>query len=90
MQTDEGYDKRSSIHLENTPRGSWASSIFNLHNSEADDLFLHLLERIDSEEQDQMNAAVRMYKRQSDLMCLYPPPEDVSQFYDLSYIKNES
>ncbi|KAJ8040484.1 Dedicator of cytokinesis protein 7 [Holothuria leucospilota] len=84
-QTDEGFDKRSSIHLENTPRGSWASSIFNLHNSEADDLYLHLLERVDSEEQDQMNAAVRMYKRQSDLMCLYPPPEDADAIERRNY-----
>ncbi|XP_071850435.1 dedicator of cytokinesis protein 7-like isoform X2 [Apostichopus japonicus] len=75
-QTDEGYDKRSSIHLENTPRGSWASSIFNLNNSEADDLFLQLLERVAMDEQDLMNANARMTKRQPNIMCLYPPPED--------------
>ncbi|XP_038048648.1 dedicator of cytokinesis protein 7-like isoform X3 [Patiria miniata] len=68
--------KRSSIHLDSTPRGSWASSIFDLKNSEGDALLPRLLEHTPVDTQDSINEDVRSQYRQPDLFCLYPSVEE--------------
>ncbi|XP_040062758.1 dedicator of cytokinesis protein 7 isoform X1 [Ixodes scapularis] len=55
-----------------TPRGSWASSVFDLRNSEADPLLPSLLERTPPEELDRRNALVRQESRHDALFELYP------------------
>ena len=63
--------------MNDTPRGSWASSIFDLKNSQADPLLPNLLERIPADETDSTNAAQRQQHRQDHIFSLYPPqPED--------------
>ena len=61
-----------------TPRSSWASSIFDLKNSEMDDLLPNLLEHIPIEKQDEINADTRRSNRNHHIFNLYPPLEDVS------------
>ncbi|XP_033636293.1 dedicator of cytokinesis protein 7-like isoform X4 [Asterias rubens] len=68
--------KRTSIHLDSTPRGSWASSIFDLNNSEGDAPLPRLLEHTPVERQDSINEDVRSQSRQPDLFCLYPGVEE--------------
>ncbi|XP_022087787.1 dedicator of cytokinesis protein 7-like isoform X2 [Acanthaster planci] len=68
--------KRSSIHLDNTPRGSWASSIFDLKNTESDALLPRLLEHTPIDRQDSINEDVRAHNRQRDIFCLYPVVEE--------------
>ncbi|KAL3252390.1 hypothetical protein MRX96_017703 [Rhipicephalus microplus] len=55
-----------------TPRGSWASSVFDLRNSAADPLVPALLERTPPEELDRRNAAQRLERRHDALFELYP------------------
>ncbi|XP_075527914.1 dedicator of cytokinesis isoform X1 [Dermacentor variabilis] len=55
-----------------TPRGSWASSVFDLRNSAADPLVPSLLERTPPEELDHRNAAQRLERRHDALFELYP------------------
>ncbi|CAN8028774.1 unnamed protein product, partial [Ixodes persulcatus] len=55
-----------------TPRGSWASSVFDLRNSEADPLLPSLLERTPPEELDRRNALLRQESRHDALFELYP------------------
>lgn len=69
--------ERTSIHLSDTPRGSWASSIFDLKNSQADPLLPHLLERLPADQVDEVNDAERRQNRQDAIFCLYPPQPDV-------------
>ena len=73
--------KRTSIHLDSTPRGSWASSIFDLNNSEGDAPLPRLLEHTPVERQDSINEDVRSQSRQPDLFCLYPGVEEVSKVF---------
>ncbi|KAI0241313.1 Dedicator of cytokinesis protein 7 [Lamellibrachia satsuma] len=68
--------ERTSIHLSDTPRGSWASSIFDLKNSQADPLLPHLLERLPADQVDEVNDAERRQNRQDAIFCLYPPQPD--------------
>ena len=71
--------KRSSIRMsDGTPRSSWASSIFDLKNSEMDELLPRLLEHIPNTEQDEINTDTRRNNRNHYLYRLYPPLEDVS------------
>lgn len=69
--------KRRSVGLDETPRGSWASSIFDLKNSSADALLPSVLERTAAEDMDRRNTESRLQGRHSDLLGLYPPPDEV-------------
>ncbi|XP_071486500.1 dedicator of cytokinesis protein 7-like [Diadema antillarum] len=68
--------KRTSIHLDSTPRSSWSSSMFDLSRSENDALLPGLLDRIPIEKQDGMNEEVRLRYRETDIFSLYPPPDE--------------
>ncbi|KAM9493065.1 dedicator of cytokinesis protein 7 isoform 4-T4 [Clarias gariepinus] len=68
--------KRRSLSLDDTPRGSWASSIFDLKNSSADALLPSLLERTVAEDMDHRNAETRQQGRYTDLLGLYPAPDE--------------
>lgn len=69
--------KRRSVSLDETPRGSWASSIFDLKNSSPDVLLPSVLERTAAEDMDRCNTEARLQGRHSDLLGLYPPPDEV-------------
>ena len=69
--------KRQSIHMNDTPRGSWASSIFDLKQSQADALLPNLFERTSSEEVDRNNDTQRQQNRQDSIFSLYPLSEEV-------------
>lgn len=69
--------KRRSVSLDETPRGSWASSIFDLKNSSPDALLPSVLERTAAEDMDRRNTEARQQGRHSDLLGLYPPPDEV-------------
>lgn len=71
--------KRRSVGLDETPRGSWASSIFDLKNSTPDALLPSVLERTALEDMDHRNTEARQQGRHSDLLGLYPPPDEVCQ-----------
>lgn len=64
--------------MDDTPRGSWASSIFDLKNSSADALLPSLLERTAAEDMDHRNAENRQQGRHPDLLGLYPAPDEVN------------
>uniref|UniRef100_A0A3P8SU22 Dedicator of cytokinesis 6 n=1 Tax=Amphiprion percula TaxID=161767 RepID=A0A3P8SU22_AMPPE len=69
-------DQRRSVSLDETPRGSWASSIFDLKNSSPDVLLPSVLERTAAEDMDCRNTEARLQGRHSDLLGLYPPPDE--------------
>lgn len=69
--------KRRSVSLDETPRGSWASSIFDLKNSAPDALLPSVLERTAPEDMDHRNTKARLQGRHIDLLGLYPPPDEV-------------
>uniref|UniRef100_A0A668AKZ1 Dedicator of cytokinesis 6 n=1 Tax=Myripristis murdjan TaxID=586833 RepID=A0A668AKZ1_9TELE len=75
-QDDQDDAKRRSVSLDDTPRGSWASSIFDLKNSSPDALLPSVLERTAAEEMDRRNTDARLQGRHSDLLGLYPPPDE--------------
>ncbi|XP_041854158.1 dedicator of cytokinesis protein 7-like isoform X2 [Melanotaenia boesemani] len=75
-QDDQDDAKRRSVSLDETPRGSWASSIFDLKNSSPDALFPSVLERTAAEDMDLHNTEARLQGRHSDLLGLYPPPDE--------------
>lgn len=56
---------------------SWASSIFDLKNSSPDALLPSVLERAAAEDMDRRNTEARLQGRHSDLLGLYPPPDEV-------------
>uniref|UniRef100_A0A8C9XPH0 Dedicator of cytokinesis 6 n=1 Tax=Sander lucioperca TaxID=283035 RepID=A0A8C9XPH0_SANLU len=68
--------KRRSVSLDETPRGSWASSIFDLKNSSPDALLPSVLERTAAEDMDRRNTEARLQGRHSDLLGLYSPPDE--------------
>ncbi|XP_074836429.1 dedicator of cytokinesis protein 6 isoform X3 [Carettochelys insculpta] len=68
--------KRRSPSLDDTPRGSWASSIFDLKNSAADPLLPALLERPALEEVDRQNQELRRENRHPELLALFPTPDE--------------
>uniref|UniRef100_A0A7N6BU68 Dedicator of cytokinesis 7 n=1 Tax=Anabas testudineus TaxID=64144 RepID=A0A7N6BU68_ANATE len=55
-----------------TPRGSWACSIFDLKNSLPDALLPHLLDRAPNEEIDRHNEDQRKANRHRELFALHP------------------
>lgn len=65
------------MSLDDTPRGSWASSIFDLKNSSPDALLPSLLERTAPEDMDRHNTENRKHGRHRDLLGLYPAPDEV-------------
>ncbi|KAH9366287.1 hypothetical protein HPB48_010298 [Haemaphysalis longicornis] len=69
-----------------TPRGSWASSVFDLRNSAADPLVPSLLERTPPDELDRRNAAQRLERRHDALFDLYPHQDEVSEnfYFDMN------
>ncbi|KAK3891189.1 hypothetical protein Pcinc_004905 [Petrolisthes cinctipes] len=69
---DHGSSRQSSSHLSDTPRGSWASSVFDLRNSLADPLLPSLLSRIPLDTVDANNHQSRVQNRQESLYVLYP------------------
>lgn len=69
---------RHSVSLSDTPRGSWASSDFDLRNSASDSLIPSLLERAPIEEVDNLNEVRRMDNRQEAVFSLYPMHDEVS------------
>ncbi|XP_043955474.1 dedicator of cytokinesis protein 7-like isoform X6 [Gambusia affinis] len=75
-QDDQDDSKRRSVSLDETPRGSWASSIFDLKNSSPDVLLPSVLERTAAEDMDRNNTEARSQERHSDLLGLYPPPDE--------------
>ncbi|KAG9470120.1 hypothetical protein GDO78_018818 [Eleutherodactylus coqui] len=68
--------KRSSASMDETPRGSWASSIFDLKNSSPDPLLPNLLDRTPLEEMDRINAEQRRDNRHAHILSLYPAPDE--------------
>ncbi|XP_047664248.1 dedicator of cytokinesis protein 7-like isoform X1 [Tachysurus fulvidraco] len=73
---DQDDLKRRSLSLDDTPRGSWASSIFDLKNSSADALLPSLLERTAAEDVDHHNTENRQQGRYPDFLGLYPAPDE--------------
>lgn len=79
---------RHSSHLSDTPRGSWASSVFDLRNSVADPLLPSLLSRIPLDTVDNNNQQSRQENRQvlhhliTYLMYAYP----CIYVYDFAYL----
>ncbi|XP_030052865.1 dedicator of cytokinesis protein 6 isoform X2 [Microcaecilia unicolor] len=73
---DEDEAKRRSVSLDDTPRGSWASSIFDLKNSTPDSLLPSLLERTAMEETDCRNKEMRKENRHREIMSLFPAPDE--------------
>ncbi|XP_035223308.1 dedicator of cytokinesis protein 7-like, partial [Stegodyphus dumicola] len=67
---------RQSFQLADTPRGSWASSVFDLRNSQADPLIPSLLDHTPSEALDYMNEIKRQENRTDSVFALYPPMDD--------------
>uniref|UniRef100_A0A8C2KSE2 Dedicator of cytokinesis 6 n=1 Tax=Cyprinus carpio TaxID=7962 RepID=A0A8C2KSE2_CYPCA len=75
-QDEQDDSKRHSVSLDDTPRGSWASSIFDLKNSTPDALLPSVLERTAAEDMDRRNAENRQQCRHADLLGLYPVPDE--------------
>ncbi|XP_030062504.1 dedicator of cytokinesis protein 7 isoform X8 [Microcaecilia unicolor] len=70
---DEQDDlKRRSMSIDDTPRGSWACSIFDLKNSLPDSLLPNLLDRTPNEEIDHQNEEQRKSNRHKELFALHP------------------
>ncbi|KAM9115232.1 dedicator of cytokinesis protein 6 isoform 2-T2 [Pangshura tecta] len=68
--------KRRSPSLDDTPRGSWASSVFDLKNSVADPLLPALLGHTAPEELDCCNEELRKENRHPELLALFPAPDE--------------
>ncbi|ETE63591.1 Dedicator of cytokinesis protein 7, partial [Ophiophagus hannah] len=77
-QGDTDDIKRCSGSLEDMPRGSWTSSIFDLKNSAADFLLRSLLVHTAIEETDRSNEELRKKNRHREILALYSAPDEVS------------
>ncbi|ESP02458.1 hypothetical protein LOTGIDRAFT_199704 [Lottia gigantea] len=75
-QFERDSNKRQSIHMNETPRGSWASSIFDLKQSQADLMLPNLFDRLTPETVDKNNENNRQEKRQDNIFSLYPQQEE--------------
>lgn len=73
------------MQMSDTPRGSWASSIFDLKQSQADPLVKSLFDRIPAEDVDRNNDNQRKQNRQASIFSLYPSLDEVS-FIILSFV----
>lgn len=65
------------MSIDDTPRGSWACSIFDLKNSQPDALLPNLLDRTPNEEIDHHNEDQRKSSRHKELFALHPAPDEV-------------
>jgi hypothetical protein len=65
------------MSIDDTPRGSWACSIFDLKNSLPDALLPNLLDRTPNEEIDHQNDDQRKSNRHKELFALHPSPDEV-------------
>lgn len=82
---DEQDDlKRRSMSIDDTPRGSWACSIFDLKNSLPDALLPNLLDRTPNEEIDRQNDDQRKSNRHKELFSLHPSPDEEEPIERLS------
>ncbi|GAB1288661.1 Dedicator of cytokinesis protein 7 [Apodemus speciosus] len=82
---DEQDDlKRRSMSIDDTPRGSWACSIFDLKNSLPDALLPNLLDRTPNEEIDRQNDEQRKSNRHKELFALHPSPDEEEPIERLS------
>ncbi|XP_048256489.1 dedicator of cytokinesis protein 7-like isoform X1 [Haliotis rufescens] len=75
-QEKQESNKRQSLHLNETPRGSWASSIFDLKQSQADALLPNLFQRMSYDDVDHNNENQRQQNRQDNIFSLFPPQEE--------------
>ncbi|XP_040096592.1 dedicator of cytokinesis protein 6 isoform X8 [Oryx dammah] len=73
---DSDDPRHSSGSLDDTPRSSGASGIFDLRNLAADSLLPSLLERVAPEDVDRRNEALRRQHRPRALLALYPAPDE--------------
>lgn len=65
--------------MNDTPRGSWASSIFDLKQSQADVLLPNLFEQMSYEQVDKQNEDQRQQHRLDSLFSMYEIPDEVKQ-----------
>eukprot|EP00079_Xenopus_tropicalis_P015857 XP_004913998.1 PREDICTED: dedicator of cytokinesis protein 7 isoform X11 [Xenopus tropicalis] len=75
-QDDQDDMKRRSMSIDDTPRGSWACSIFDLKNSASDALVPNLLDRTPNEEIDHQNEDQRKSSRHKELFALHPDQDE--------------
>ena len=78
MLSPQDTNKRLSIHINDGPRGSWASSIFDLNQSQADTLLPNLFDRISKDDVDRNNENLRQQNRYDNLFSLYPAEFEVN------------
>uniref|UniRef100_A0A2I3GCR6 Dedicator of cytokinesis 7 n=1 Tax=Nomascus leucogenys TaxID=61853 RepID=A0A2I3GCR6_NOMLE len=83
-QDDQDELKRRSVSIDDTPRGSWACSIFDLKNSLPDALLPNLLDRTPNEEIDRQNDDQRKSNRHKELFALHPSPDEEEPIERLS------
>uniref|UniRef100_A0A452UGS9 Dedicator of cytokinesis 7 n=1 Tax=Ursus maritimus TaxID=29073 RepID=A0A452UGS9_URSMA len=84
FESDEDDLKRRSMSIDDTPRGSWACSIFDLKNSLPDALLPNLLDRTPNEEIDRQNDDQRKSNRHKELFALHPSPDEEEPIERLS------
>uniref|UniRef100_A0A803V3V2 Dedicator of cytokinesis 7 n=1 Tax=Ficedula albicollis TaxID=59894 RepID=A0A803V3V2_FICAL len=77
-------EQRRSMSIDDTPRGSWACSIFDLKNSLPDALLPNLLDRTPNEEIDHHNEDQRKSSRHKELFALHPAPDEEEPIERLS------
>uniref|UniRef100_A0A8B9TS06 Dedicator of cytokinesis 7 n=1 Tax=Anas platyrhynchos TaxID=8839 RepID=A0A8B9TS06_ANAPL len=77
-------EQRRSMSIDDTPRGSWACSIFDLKNSLPDALLPNLLDRTPNEEIDHHNEDQRKSNRHKELFALHPAPDEEEPIERLS------
>ncbi|XP_053393820.1 dedicator of cytokinesis protein 7-like isoform X3 [Mercenaria mercenaria] len=85
-QDKDTANKRQSIHMSETPRGSWASSIFDLKQSQADAQLPNLFDRVSQEEVDRNNEIQRQQHRQDTVFTLYPPQDEEEQIEKRAFV----
>lgn len=73
---EDDVNKRQSIHMNSVPRGSWASSIFDLKSSQGDQLLPHLFDQVSYEQIDEDNRKCRQENREDTLFSLFPGEEE--------------
>lgn len=78
------------MSIDDTPRGSWACSIFDLKNSLPDPLLPHLLDRAPNEEIDRHNEDQRKANRHRELFALHPALDEVELTGQLMRINSYS
>ncbi|XP_068095450.1 dedicator of cytokinesis protein 7 isoform X12 [Hyperolius riggenbachi] len=75
-QDEQDNLKRRSMSMDDTPRGSWACSIFDLKNSLPDALLSNLLDRTPNEEIDHQNEHQRKSSRHKEVFALHPAQDE--------------